>query len=346
MIRPASFGFDPETAESNEFQRDAGEDACLLQERAESEFDGSAGILREKGVNVFVVEDTLYPRKPDAIFPNNWVSFHEDGTVFLYPMLAKSRRAERRLEIIEGLRSTFEVDDLVDLSHRENEGQFLEGTGSMVLDRANRIAYASMSPRTDEYLFREVCERVGYQPVAFRSHGRSGREIYHTNVMLCIARGFAVVCLDSISDLDSQKAVAASVRDTGHELIDITFEQMADFAANMLALRPNEDGEIVALSRRAHDALSGRQRNIIERHGELVPLEIPTIEAAGGGSVRCMIAEIFLKRKDQGAGFVPCETFVQKGSRTYAVEKSSPSLKSRLIMVAGSKNHRPSGSLR
>ena len=297
MIRPAAVGFDPETAESNEFQRETGMDASVLQERAEVEFDAAAETLREKGVNVFVIEDTVYPQKPSAVFPNNWVSFHEDGTVVLYPMFASSRRHERRRDLIDGLRSVFEVGEIVDLSENESHGRFLEGTGSMVLDRANRISYASLSPRTDERLFKEVCERLGYKAVTFRSHGRSGREIFHTNMMMCVASDFAVACLDSITDKTERLGLAASLRESGHQLIDITFEQMEEFAGNVLSLRTHDGGNVVALSRRAFDALSGRQRNIIERQCELVPIDIPTLEAAGGGSVRCMIAEVFLPRR-------------------------------------------------
>lgn len=297
MVRPASFGPNSETAASNAFQRDAVDDACTLQERAEVEFDAAAEILREKGVDIFVFEDTVYPAKPDAVFANNWVSFHDDGTVIFYPMLAASRRLERRRDIIEGLRSVFEVDQIVDLSHHESDGRALEGTGSMVLDRANCVAYGCLSPRTDEHLFREVCERLGYMPFVFRAHDRARRDIYHTNVMMCVARHFAVVCLDSIADKDVGIALAASLRDSGHELIDITFEQMEDFAGNMLELRTVGNGRIVALSRRAFNALSGAQRVIIERHCELVPLDVPTIECAAGGSVRCMIAEIFLPKR-------------------------------------------------
>jgi hypothetical protein len=297
MIRPAGFGFDPDTAGSNEFQRDTGEDAAVVQERAEAEFYAAAEVLREKGVNVFVFEDTIYPTKPDAVFPNNWVSFHEDGTAILYPMFAESRRAERRLDIIEALQSAFEVGEIVDLSHYENEGKFLEGTGSMVLDRVNRVAYASLSPRTDGSLLSEVCERLNYRAVTFRSHGRSGREIYHTNVMMCVADDVAVVCLDAITAGAERERVAASLKETGHELVEITPEQMANFAGNMLSLRTNDGSEIIALSRTAFAALASDQRAAIERHRELVPIDIPTIETAGGGSVRCMIAELFLKAR-------------------------------------------------
>jgi hypothetical protein len=295
MIRPAGFGFDPETAGSNAFQREIDEHPCVVQERAAAEFDAAAETLRAKGVDIFVFEDTVYPVKPDAVFPNNWVSFHRDGTAILYPMFASSRRPERRMEIIDGLRSIFDVGEIVDLSENEQRGRFLEGTGSMVLDRANAIAYACTSSRTDETLFREVCERLGYAPFVFHAHDRGGRQIYHTNVMMCVAEKFAVVCLDSITDKKERLAVAASLRGTGHELIDITFEQMEEFAGNMLQLSPN-DGAIVDLSQSAFNALSGAQRNIIERHSALVPLDVPTIECAGGGSVRCMIAEVFLPR--------------------------------------------------
>jgi hypothetical protein len=297
MIRPAAFAFDPETASSNAFQRETRDDAGATHTRAVAEFDAAVETLRGKGVGVFVFEDTVDPAKPDAVFPNNWVTFHQDGTVIVYPMFAATRRAERRRDIIDGLRAVFDIGEIVDLSENETRGRFLEGTGSMVLDRVNGVAYACLSPRTDEGLFREVCGRLSYEPVVFRAHGRDGREIYHTNVMMCVADDFATVCLDSISDEKERLAVAARLRGTGHELIDITFEQMEEFAGNMLALRSDDGGGLVALSRRAFDALSGKQRSIIERHCELVPLAVPTIECAGGGSVRCMMAEIFVRRR-------------------------------------------------
>lgn len=298
MIRPAVFGSNPETSESNAFQRESDEDPRILQERVEAEFDAAAETLRDKGVDLFVFEDTIYPAKPDAVFPNNWVSFHDDGTVILYPMFAASRRAERRLDIIEGLRSAFEVRETIDLSAAESHGRFLEGTGSMVLDRANAIAYACVSPRTDEQLFHEVCGLLGYKAVMFHARDRGGRAIYHTNVLMSIAEDLTVICLDSISDKGERTAIAASLRKTGHQLIDITFEQMEEFAGNMLALRTNDERYIAALSRRALNALSGQQQTIVERHCELVALDVPTIECAGGGSVRCMIAELFLPRHD------------------------------------------------
>ena len=299
MVRPAAFGFDAETAGTNTFQRETGEDALVTQERAETEFDAAAETLRVKGVDVFVIEDTIYPPKPDAVFPNNWVSFHDDGTVILYPMFAESRRAERRRDIIEGLQSAFEVRDIVDLSEHEEQGRFLESTGSMVLDRVNSIGYACLSSRTNEQLFREVCERLGYRAVVLHAHDRGGREIYHTNVIMSVADDFAIVCLDSVTDKDERIGLAAALRETGHQLIDITFEQMEDFAGNILGLRTNDGRRVVALSQRAFTALSGQQRNIIERNSELIALDVPTIECAGGGSVRCMIAEIFLPRHRQ-----------------------------------------------
>ena len=270
------------------------EDAAVIQERAAAEFDAAVETLRLKGVNVFVIEDTPLPAKPDAVFPNNWVSFHEDGTVILYPMFRPAGH-ERRREIIEGLASAFEIGEVVDLSGHEAAGRYLEGTGSMVLDHANGIAYASLSPRTDEGLLHDVCERLHLKPVTFRSHDRGGREIYHTNVMMCVAEKFAVVCLDSITDEHERDQVTASLRDSGYEIVDITLEQMMEFAGNMLALRTNDGRDILALSQTAFASLSAGQIATLEQYCELVPIAIDTIEAAGGGSVRCMIAEIFLK---------------------------------------------------
>ena len=294
LVRPARFSFNAETAASNYFQQNlAGLTTEAVQARAFAEFDAAVATLRAKGVHVLVFEDTPAPPKPDAVFPNNWLTLHPDGRVLLYPMCAPNRRAERRPDILEKLGQEFTISEVIDLSHHEQEGRFLEGTGSILFDHVHRVAYACLSPRTDAGLLVEVAARLGYRPVAFHAHDQQGQAIYHTNVMMCIGARFAVVCLASITDPQQRAAVAASLRDTGHELVDITLKQVANFAGNMLTLRA-ADAELLVLSQQAFDALTSAQKQNLGRYGELVPLAIPTIETIGGGSARCMLAEVFL----------------------------------------------------
>jgi hypothetical protein len=258
------------------------------------EFEEFATTLKSKGANVFVFDDTNYPEKPDAVFPNNWVSFHSDGTVILYPMFAHNRRNERRKDIIDSLKKNFKVTNILDLSTYEKENRFLEGTGSIVLDRQNKIAYACLSPRTDKELFDKVCDYLHYKPICFHAHDKGGKEIYHTNVMMCIGEKFSVICLDSISDKKERELVFESLANTGHQVIDITFEQTNNFAGNMLAIQISDNKNILALSQSSFDSLTTNQKTELEKYGELVPLSIKTIETIGGGSARCMIAEVFL----------------------------------------------------
>ena len=241
-----------------------------------------------------MIEDTKLPAKPDAVFPNNWASYHEDGTVILYPMCAPNRRLEKRPEILNIIRQHYKVTNVVDLSAYELTDRFLEGTGSIIFDHINRIAYACISPRTDKALFEQVSKQLNYNPVSFYAHDATGIEIYHTNVMMCIAEKFAVICLDSIINNDENKMVSQTLLQTGHEVISISFEQMNRFAGNMLALKSNTGKDLLAMSQSAFDSLTADQQFIIEQYAEIVPLSIPTIETIGGGSARCMIAEIFL----------------------------------------------------
>jgi len=295
LIRPSNFDFNSETEESNAFQIKVNESEEVIKQKAFAEFEVFASTLKSKGINVFVFDDTVLPAKPDAIFPNNWVTFHSDGTVILYPMFALNRRHERRQDIIESLKKNFKVSNVVDLSKYEKENKFLEGTGSIVFDHDSKIAYACLSPRTDKELFIRVCDYLHYKPVYFHSHDKAGKEIYHTNVMMCIGEKFAVICLDTITDKQERENVSHSLADTGHQLIEITFEQMNHFAGNMLAIQTNDDKNILALSQSSFDSLTTNQRQEIEKFCELVPLSIKTIETIGGGSARCMIAEVFLK---------------------------------------------------
>jgi hypothetical protein len=293
MIRPVDFGFNEQTAESNAFQnRNAQSESANNQ--AQKEFDGMVNILRENGVDVTVVDDTPEPHTPDSIFPNNWVSFHSDGQVFLYPMQAENRRLERREDIINGLEDCFKVKHVIDLSRFEEENKFLEGTGSMVLDRENKIAYACISPRTDREVLGIFCEQAGYTAVTFDADDEKGRAIYHTNVLMCIGSGFATICLDSIPNPHEKLGVKDSLLSTHKEIIDISFDQMNHFAGNMLEVK-NKSGEtLIVMSKNAHDALLEDQKTILKKYGKLVYADINTIETIGGGSARCMMAEVHL----------------------------------------------------
>jgi hypothetical protein len=299
MVRPASFGFNPQTAASNSFQQIAdlpGE--AETQGLVLSEFDGLAKALQHAGVEVLIVPDTSQPAKPDAIFPNNWVSFHYDGTVALYPMLAPNRRAERREDILEQVvrGGRFRVSRTVDLTHREAEGKFLEGTGSLVLDRAHRVAYASLSPRTDLDVLGEFAQLLDYELVTFEAQDAAAQPVYHTNVVMAIGTGFAVVCGEAIAQPLHRDAVFNKLRVAGHDIVDITQRQMQEFAGNLLELSP-ASGRVIALSTTACRSFGSAQRRILESHADLVPVSIPTIERIGGGGVRCMLAELHLPKR-------------------------------------------------
>jgi hypothetical protein len=302
MVRPACFAFNPQTAASNAFQSAATADAASVdaratQELALREFDGLAGKLAGAGVEVRIAEDTVSPIKPDALFPNNWVSFHRDGTVVLYPMLAPNRRLERREEVIRTVREGgYRTSRMVDLSHRENQAKFLEGTGSLVLDRANRVAYACLSPRTDLDVLGEFAQLLDYDLVTFEAFDATGRPVYHTNVMMAIGARFAVVCGEVISPPTHRAAVLEKLRATAHEVIELSIGQMQRFAANLLELAP-VSGSVIALSTTAWASLDRAQRRLLEGHGSVVAADIPIIERFGGGGVRCMLAEIHLPKR-------------------------------------------------
>lgn len=299
MIRPARFIGNPQTLASNSFQdRALRIDAGEAQRAALAEFDGLARALREAGVVVHVFEDTPEPHTPDSIFPNNWVSFHADGTIVLYPLLAPNRRQERRQELLEALsaRHGLRVARVLDLTPHERAGRYLEGTGSLVLDRVNRIAYACISPRTDLDVLGDFAQQLDYEIVAFEAYDAGAAPIYHTNVLMSVGPRFAAICSQCIRE-DERAAVLDALRTTGHTLIDLSFEQMADFAGNLLALRAATGEGVIALSARALEALAPAQRAALEEHGTLVSAPIPTIERLGGGSVRCMLAEVHLPRK-------------------------------------------------
>lgn len=296
LIRPCNFSFNAETISTNAFQNETKTaDNDFIKNNAIEEFDLFAKTLKSKGVNVFIFNDTPSPVKPDAIFPNNWITFHADGTVILYPMCAHNRQLERRQDIIDSLRQNFKITNIIDFSNYEKENKFLEGTGSIIFDHTNKIAYACLSPRTDKDVFIKVCEYLHYKPVYFSACDRNGIEIYHTNVMLCIGEKFAVICSDSILNSEEKEMVMTSLSRTGHQLIDITFEQMNHFAGNMLEIRTKENKNILVLSQSSFVSLTEIQKNELLKFVELIPLSIKTIETIGGGSARCMIAEVFLE---------------------------------------------------
>jgi hypothetical protein len=300
MVRPANFGFNPQTAASNAFQRRpklaprraAG---LALQNLALREFDALAELLQRAGVSVIVVDDTKEPLKPDALFPNNWLSFHRDGTVVLYPMLAPNRRDERREEVIRQVigAGAFRVTRTVDLAYRENQGKYLEGTGSLVLDRVQHVAYANLSPRTDLDVLGEFAQQLDYELVTFEAVDGKGGAVYHTNVMMAVGASFAVVCGGSIPEIRHRDAVESKLRASGREIIEISLAQMHKFAGNLLELAP-AGTNVIALSTTAWRSLGVKQRRMLEKRGSIVAADIPIIERYGGGGVRCMLAEIHL----------------------------------------------------
>lgn len=298
MIRPASFQFNFETAVSNAFQKSLdGLTTEEIKRKAVEEFDAYVEKLREYKVNVTVIQDTATPSKPDAIFPNNWISMHENGSIFLYPMCTENRRLEIRPEIIEELKDSFVVNSVNDLTASVKDNKFLEGTGSIIFDHIHKIAYACLSPRTDRDLFIDYCTKINYKPIYFFSKDEHDNLVYHTNVMLTIGDTFAVICLASIKDASEQNLVKESLEKTGHEIIDITFEQMNAFAGNMLQVQNTDGKTYLVMSETSLDSLTSEQIKTIEKHTAILSVEIPTIETIGGGSARCMLAEIYLKEK-------------------------------------------------
>lgn len=295
MIRPVDFKFNEQTAGNNKFQIASTE--SNVQKLALEEFDGFVTLLRKNEVDVTVVDDTLQPETPDSIFPNNWVSFHEDGSVYLYPMFSENRREERRGEILDDLKDKFEINHVTDISFYEQQVAFLEGTGSMVLDRVNKIAYACLSVRTDEEVLHNFCMLSGYNPVSFQAVDGSNFPIYHTNVMMCIGDKFAVICLDSIPNSQEREKVALSLIDSGKEIIEISLEQMNRFAGNMLQISNTKGESLLVMSEQAYLSLNATQIEKLEQYSRIIYAPIYTIEKNGGGSARCMLAEIHLPKK-------------------------------------------------
>jgi hypothetical protein len=293
MIKPVSFTFNTETAGTNAFQRSDQANASS-QNLALAEFNALVQVLKDSSIHVMVVDDTEQPFTPDSIFPNNWFSTHEDGSMVVYPLYAANRRAERRADIAQMISDDFTMHDILDLTPAENEGKFLEGTGSMVLDRDLRICYACISPRTDKSLLVEFCNKMGYELIAFHAFDEQKQAIYHTNVVMSVGDNFMVICFDSITNEEEQHIIKQS---TSKEVIEITMEQLNNFAGNMLELI-NKDGEhILVMSSRAYQSLTAQQITKLEKYARIIHTPLTTIENLGGGSARCMIAEIFLSKK-------------------------------------------------
>ena len=296
MIRPVNFGFNQETAESNAFQnaKFSEKNKDKSQQEALKEFDEMVAQLRKLGVNVIVVNDTSEPYTPDSIFPNNWVSFHGNGSVITYPMQAENRRLERREDIIEKLSESFYINRKINLSGFETDNKFLEGTGSMVLDRKFKIAYACLSPRTNKDILKEFSVQMNYEIVAFNAVDDAGKQIYHTNVLMCIGDMFAVICLEAIPNLDERFLVRNSLEQSGKRVIEITLQQMNQFAGNMLEIKSQRGEKMLVMSSSAYNSLNSIQLKILNEYCTIYHFDLSMIEGNGGGSARCMMAEIHL----------------------------------------------------
>ena len=293
MIRPSRFYPNPETAADNAFQRDADRDSAALTLMAKKEFDDAVQTLSAAGVNVHVFEDTAEPEKPDAVFPNNWISMHHDGRIALFPMYSALRRRERRQDIVEELRKHYCVTEVIDYSRFENEGCCLEGTGSLVFDHSSKIAYVSLSNRSNPKMIQRFAEDFSYEPVTFTSIDSNCQPIYHTNVMMCLGTDFAMVGLEMIPNKAERQQVRARLERTEKDIVELSADQIANFAGNAIELHNKQREKLLVLSSRADRTFTDDQRERLSRYARLVPLELPTIELSGG-SARCMIATIHL----------------------------------------------------
>lgn len=301
MLRPHRFLFNEETMLSNAFQqRNESSEQEQIIEKASAEFDAMVEKLRAHGVDVIVKQDTPSPPKPDAIFPNNWVMFHHSGAVSLFPMEAKNRRNERRMDLIEDLKEDFIVTEIHDFSPAERDGKYLEGTGSMIFDHPNRIAYACLSTRTHPELFAKFCNEMNYEGQAFHAYDEKDQPIYHTNVIMSLGEKLAVLCTEAIKAEDEKERIISRLHKTGHELVDISFFQTQRFAGNMLELKNPSGKNFMVMSSRAFESLEEDQLKAITKHTEIIHSPLTTIEDIGGGSARCMMAEIFLPQKSSG----------------------------------------------
>ena len=294
MIQPVNFGFNAETAVNNVFQVPS--NIKSLQQLALQEFNNFVQVLRDAGVEVLVITDTLLPHTPDSIFPNNWLSFHEDGTLLLYPMFAENRRAERKQSVINTLQEEFQITRIINLSGYEDKQLFLEGTGSMVLDRDNKLAYACLSPRTDKVVLDDFCNKMEYNSIGFTATDQNGKAIYHTNVMLTVADDYAIVCLDSIVQAHEKNILTNSFSNTKKEIIEINFSQLHHFAGNMLQVHNREGEKLLVMSTQAYESLTDNQKARITQFNRIIHSPLTNIESNGGGSARCMMAEVFIEK--------------------------------------------------
>ncbi len=297
MVRPASFGYNAETAANNVFQTNLPLTRDEVQEKVLQEFDQFVQTLRQNDVEVIVVQDTEEPAKPDAIFPNNWFCTLQDGTVAVFPMYAPNRRIEKRDDMLRNLTDMYDTRDLEDWSEYEAESLFLEGTGSMIIDHVHKLVYACLSPRTNKAVLDRFAHAHGYKPVTFFARDENGVEVYHTNVIMSIGETYAVICLESIKEEAERIALSQRLIATGHEVIPITLAQVYAYAGNMLQVQNKQGKKFTVLSQQAYHSLTAEQKNILNIHSNLLPININTIETIGGGSVRCMMAEIFLEKK-------------------------------------------------
>lgn len=297
MIEPVAFGYNPQTSVNNHFQNDEDKNNKEVQQRALAEFTTMVEMLRANGVDVITVKDTPYPHTPDSIFPNNWISFHIANSAVFYPMFAENRRLERRMDVLLAVEQHRNAKyEFKDYSHFEQEERFLEGTGSMIFDRENRVAYAALSQRTDKALFLDFCRELNFKPIYFDATQQVGNErlaIYHTNVMMCIADTYAVVCLNCIEDEKEREKLVETLKSTKKEIVEISEEQMNQFAGNMLQVKNKQGEKILVMSQTAYNSLNENQIAYLKSQNKLLVPAIPTIEKNGGGSVRCMMAEVF-----------------------------------------------------
>lgn len=292
MIRPVNFGFNEQTSGNNAFQVRGHEENARA--KALKEFDEFTDLLRSNGVQLFVVEDTPEPHTPDSVFPNNWFSTHEGGTFVLYPMYAQNRRQERKPTVINFIKENFKVKREVDLTGNEKSELFLEGTGSMIIDRDHNLVYACRSPRTDEKVLEQFCEELEYDYFLFGASDADGNEIYHTNVMMCVGTEFVVVCLDAVKDMDERENLIGLIEESDKEIVEISLDQMGKFAGNMLEVMSTNGERLLVMSKRAYNSLTQEQVDTLQKYCRIISPNLTTIENNGGGSARCMMAEIYI----------------------------------------------------
>ncbi len=297
MVRPASFGFNEQTAKSNTFQTEVdSQENAQASEEAIAEFDNYVKVLQDAGITVNIIQDSSEPKKPDAIFPNNWISFHEDGQLVLYPMCTPNRRWERRRSILDMIGLGYKISNEIDLSHYEADEKFLEGTGSMILDRQNKICYACVSIRTDVVLLKEFCKKLDFEPVLFESVNENNFPVYHTNVIMGLAQDYVVICMESIPKESDKKMLLEKFAETGKEVVDISFEQVTKFCGNVIELESNAGKSLLVMSEQAFNGFTDKQKKQIQQYSKMTYAPIYTIEKIGGGGARCMVAEVFLPK--------------------------------------------------